>query len=99
MQQPDRLTPAQVEELRVTEVLAAFKGFASFVGPEEMAKILDTAESNKALGLKGVTIPSDDGSFWVTIDEQVSFAIDGFGPYILEIDEAQQALGELRQEQ
>ncbi|GAC1390502.1 MAG: hypothetical protein NVSMB46_00300 [Candidatus Saccharimonadales bacterium] len=86
-------------EQRALESRAAFKGFLDFVGFNIVDDAIKTAERNQEIGLKGVTIPSEDHSFMLTIDNTgVSFIVEEWGPYHVSLDTAKLVVIEKREE-
>src|SRR4051812_13886757 len=78
---------------------AAFKGLVEVWGPDLLNKAIQAAELQQELGHKGITLPSEDHSTMITIDEQgVSFSIEQWGPYLISMDTAKIAVMEVRAE-
>lgn len=93
----ERSSPTSQE--RALEARAVFKGFLDFAGVELIDDAIKTAERNQEIGLKGVTIPSEDHSFMLVVDEGgVSFTVEEWGPYHVPLDTAKLVVIEKREE-
>ena len=78
----------------------ALKGFiADRIGVEEFEALMATAQSHREQGLNGVTLPTEDNTGWVTIDEQVSFRVGDYGPYAVPMEVVTELVHELHEEQ
>ena len=85
---------------RELEARAAFKGFLDYIGVEVVEDALESAKKNQEKGLHGITIPSEDHSVMLAIDESgVSFSVEDWGPYKVPTDTAIAAISEVRSEQ
>lgn len=90
--------PPSKEDLAM-EARAAFKGFIDMVGVDTIEDIIVSAQQVKERGQKGVTVPSEDGSYWITADDDVSFRVGDYGPFIIEMDTALATIAEIRKEE
>ena len=78
----------EIIEAREEKTAMAFLRYAEIIGPALMGEILDAGERHKLDGLKGITVPADDGSHWITVGKEVSFKVYEDGPYVLPVDTA-----------
>lgn len=87
------------EEAKALEVRASFKVYVSEIGLEVAENLFKSADRNKDEGRRGITVPSTDSSIWMAIDEEVSFRVGDYGPYVIPMDTAKAVLYEMNQEQ
>lgn len=87
--------PFSSEEQQQLERRSAFMGLIDFTGIDIIQDILVTGRKQEEMGYKGITVPSDDGTMWITAgDKWISFMIDAVGPYMISVEEAQTLIAE-----
>lgn len=87
------------QEAKAFEARAAFKGLLQAMGVEIVEDAIRASRENQEQGLKGITIPSEDHSLMLTINEAgVSFSIDEWRDYKVPTDTAIAAIAEMRTE-
>lgn len=86
------------EEAKAIEARASFKVYVAEVGLEVADELFKNADDRKEKGLKGITVPSTDNSIWLSIDEEVSFRVGDYGPYIIPMDTAKAVMYEMKLE-
>ncbi len=90
--------PFNPEEAQYNEARAAFKGYLAAIGVEVVQDIIDAGLANQEKGRRGITVPTEDGSSFITVNETVSFQAGDYGPYRIHMDTAKAAIAEVREE-